>query len=296
MPHRLVQMGLAGLWLIDGLLQLQPAMFTGRFAREVIAPVGSGQPAFVARPVVLATEIVLAAPALLNGLFAIVQLAIAAGILYRRTTAVALAVSAVWAGTVWLVGEGLGGVAGGHATLLTGAPGAALIYLALSVALLAGPRNGYAITRLAWSALWLGGAVLQLIAGSGAAREAVAANAHEAPAWLAAFDRASLEALPAHGPLQALSVTAFVALGTSAWGPPTARRMAALSGAALALGFWMLGESLGDYWTGLATDPNSGPAIVLLAVALVPRDARAAPLGSPAPAPDLRSRPYGAPA
>ena len=39
-----LELALAALWLLDGGLQLQPAMFTRRFATDVILPAGSGQP------------------------------------------------------------------------------------------------------------------------------------------------------------------------------------------------------------------------------------------------------------
>lgn len=38
----------------------------------------------------------------------------------------------------------------------------------------------------------------------------------------------------------------------------------------LALGYWLLGEGLGGIFTGSATDPSSGPLLVLLAVSLYP--------------------------
>ena len=46
--RRGIQVTLGLLWILDGMLQLQPAMLTPRFATQVIAPAGEGQPAFVA--------------------------------------------------------------------------------------------------------------------------------------------------------------------------------------------------------------------------------------------------------
>jgi hypothetical protein len=67
---------------------------------------------------------VLTHPALFNALFATIQLALAAGLLWRRTTRLALAGSLVWTLGVWWLGEGLGGLLTGTAHPVTGAPGA----------------------------------------------------------------------------------------------------------------------------------------------------------------------------
>ena len=68
-----------------------------------------------------------------------------------------------------------------------------------------------------------------------------------------------------------------------------------VAGAALALDYWVFGEAFGQPFTGIATDPNTGPLLVLLALALYPNRvpvrsaADAGPLGAeatqlPAPA------------
>ena len=48
---RTLQIALGLLWLLDGVLQAQPFMFTSDFVTQVIAPVGQGQPGFVSGPV-----------------------------------------------------------------------------------------------------------------------------------------------------------------------------------------------------------------------------------------------------
>jgi hypothetical protein len=116
-------------------------------------------------------RIVLHQPVIIDAAFGLIQLALGAGILYARTARRALAVSVAWALMVWYLGEGLGGLLGGSSSLLTGAPGAALLYAVLALA--AWPRrDGTAAadgpplwTAAAWAALWLGGAVLQLLPG-----------------------------------------------------------------------------------------------------------------------------------
>ncbi len=51
--RRHLQITLGLLWLADGLLQLQPFMFTTGFAHQILAPAAHGQPGWVAGPVAL---------------------------------------------------------------------------------------------------------------------------------------------------------------------------------------------------------------------------------------------------
>jgi hypothetical protein len=41
------------------------------------------------------------------------------------------------------------------------------------------------------------------------------------------------------------------------------------AGILLSLVFWVFGQSLGGYFSGLATDPSSGPLFILLGVAIL---------------------------
>jgi len=263
-----LELALAALWLLDGGLQLQPAMFTRRFATHVILPAGYGEPAVVAGPIHLAGQLILVAPAAFNALFAVTQLAIGVGIVVRRTSRLALAASAVWSLTVWVMGEGLGGLAAPGAMLLTGAPGAALIYGVLSVAALPGHDRPGRWLRPVWALLWVGGAALQILAGPQAAARAVSANAQAAPGLLRSVDTAALSVLPRSGELALAGLVGVQVL--VAFAPLVTGRTRAIA-VALAvvtpLAFWVLGQSLGAFWTGVATDPNAGPAFALLAVA-----------------------------
>ena len=193
--RRTLQLGLAVLWLLDGALQCQRFMFTRAFARTALAPAGAGQPAFVAHSVHWASSIVLAHPVLTNSGFAAIQLAIGLGLCVRRSVRWALAGSVVWGVAVWWLGEGLGGLTTGE-TLLTGAPGAALLYAV--IALIAWPsRDGGSSaspSRLAipaWVALWIGGAGLQIAAGNNTG-QSITMMFHDAgtdnPGWITRID------------------------------------------------------------------------------------------------------------
>src|SRR3954447_11310076 len=163
--RRDLQIALGLFWLLDGVLQAQPFMFTRDFATQVIAPVGQGQPGFVSGPVHWISTVIAAHPVAWNIPFFTVQLLLGVGLLVPRTARLTLAASIVWALGVWYLGEGLGGLASGHASLVTGAPGSALLYVVLAAA--AWPhrdssREGPAPwLPFAWAVLWCGAAIFQ---------------------------------------------------------------------------------------------------------------------------------------
>jgi hypothetical protein len=51
--------------------------------------------------------------------------------------------------------------------------------------------------------------------------------------------------------------------------PGTWRKLAISIGILLSFTFWFVGQSLGGYFTGLATDPNTGPLIIILGLAIL---------------------------
>jgi hypothetical protein len=275
--RRRIQVALGLLWLLDGLLQFQPAMFTSKFATQVIAPAGVGQPGFVAGPLNEAVRIILHQPTAMDLGFGLAQLALGAGILFPRTARWALAASVAWALAVWYLGEGLGGLFGGGASLLTGAPGAALLYAVLALAV--SPRRDPRAQRparwaaVAWAAAWLGGAVLQLLPGAdtnASISMSLAMNASGAPAWFAAIDNHISALVPGYGVslvVDLVVLQAFAGLGVL-MGRRT--RLAAVSvGIGLSLAYWVTGQDLGQFWSGIATDPNTAPLMVLLGVTVL---------------------------
>jgi hypothetical protein len=251
-------------------------MFTRGFATQVIAPVGQGQPWFVSEPVHLASTIIAAHPAAINVPFAGIQLLLGIGLLVPRTARLTLAASIGWALGVWYFGEGLSGLASGHASLITGAPGSALLYALLAAA--AWPRRDASregpapwLPR-AWAGLWVGAAVFQALPGqnSGTAiASALTAGSSGAPSWLASLDSSAGAWAVHHGLLLVIALVGAEALiGVGALTRRT-RKLAVALGLALTLPIWVLGQNLGGLYTGQATDPNSGPLFALMAIALL---------------------------
>ena len=243
--RRDLQIALGLLWLLDAALQAQPFMFTRAFATQVIAASAQGQPGFVAEPGQWASSVVAAHPLAWNVPIVAIQLLIGVGLLVPRTARLALAASIAWALGIWYFGEGLAGVASGHASLITGAPGSALLYAVLAGAAWplgdASREDPAPWLRFAWAALWLGGALLEVLPSQSSGHGALAVTL-----------LAEAQALIGIGVLSRVTRTAAVA-----------------GGLALALAFWVLGQHAGGLFTGQATDPNSGLVIALMALALL---------------------------
>src|SRR5205823_6033698 len=81
---------------------------------DAIAPAAQGQPWFVTGPIGWTVRFLGPHIALWNAGFALVQIAIGVGIMWRPTARLALGASFTWAVAVWWLGEGLGGLASGH--------------------------------------------------------------------------------------------------------------------------------------------------------------------------------------
>ena len=277
--HR-VRIALGALWILDGLLQLQRSMFTARFAHQVLAPAGDGQPWFVSEPVSLTSRLIAEHPVPWDVGFAAIQLGLGIGFLVPRLVRPAIIASVGWAFGVWWLGEGLGGMAGGHADVLTGAPGAVLLYAVLAVAVwpLPGtdgrdrePLPG-ALT-LAWAGFWVLGAVLRLLPGqatSAAIAGEISSSSAGAPGWLQRIDHAAAAAVAPVGVSVVVAwVLACLAIGLGGLLAGVPRQAAATLGVIVASGFWVVGQAFGQPWTGAATDPNTSPLVVLMAVALL---------------------------
>ncbi|HET7380437.1 MAG TPA: hypothetical protein VFJ24_10385 [Gaiellales bacterium] len=280
--ERKLQIALGVVWLLDGALQLQPFMFGRAFVTQTIAPNEVDQPGFIAAPIRLVAHLIEPRVALFN-LFAVtIQVLIGLGLMNRRTVKPALIASFAWAFGIWWIGEGLGGLLTGHASPLTGAPGAALLYV--FAGLIAWPRahatartpaGGILGERAAlgtWALLWLGSAALWLLPDNRAPQAVhdAIANGSSGARWLTSLQSTIATAAAGHGlaiALSAATLSAAVGLVT------LAKRFGKLTmvlSVVVALVYWLLGQGMGGVLTGSGTDPGTGPLMVLLAIAMYP--------------------------
>jgi hypothetical protein len=274
--RRHLQIALGLLWLLDGGLQLQPFMLGTGFARQIVAPAAAGQPHFVAAAVQWGARVIVAHPIAWDVPFATVQLLIGLGLLVPRTARLALAASLPWSLGVWFFGEGLSGLAGGHASLLTGAPGAALLYGVLALAAWpARDPSHQAPARwlpLIWALLWVGGAVFQALPGQNtgtAVAGAISSGDAGAPAWLGRLDASVAGWTTRHGTAVVAALVVSEALIGLAALHRRGRTPAVAAGFVLSLAIWVVGQDVGQLYSGHATDPNTAPIIALLAIAVL---------------------------
>lgn len=280
------------LWLIAACLQAQPWMFTTGFASKVLAPAAGAQPSLLGDGIRMAAAVTAEHPALANVAFVVLQAALGLAMLWPRTARPALIIAAAWAVVVWVVGEGLGGLLTPMSSVLTGSPGAALLYAVLAVAALPpasssrSPRGEDAVPPwlpTAWTVLWL----VMLLSGpwpgmpGSLLRQQLTPVPGSLPGGLADSARAVAGFAGRH-PLPVIGVVVAAEV-VAALGPAlarNARKYAFVAGVGLAVLGWIAGQSIGGIATGHATDVGTGPLLVLLAVAawsartLSGRDAR----------------------
>jgi hypothetical protein len=274
------------IWLLDGGLQFQSFMYSRGFI-AMIKGGAVGQPSWAHDSIIWGANIAAHDLTLWNSLFALTQVVIGFGLLYRPAVKPALALSFAWALVVWWFGEGFGMMLmGGMAAPLTGAPGCVVYVM---VGLIAWPNGrpggllGLRGARTMWAALWLVMAWLWLQSAS-AAPTAIRDMINAAPSgmsWLSSLQNGFAAVAKGNGVAISLviaAVSAVIAVGVAAdW-----RAKSLLwSAAALYLVIWVVGQGFGGIFQGGATDPNTAPLFIVLAYGLYTLVPDTAPSGKP---------------
>ena len=298
--RRRLQIGLGVVWVVNAALQYQPYMFSRGFVTKIVDPASSGNPAAIASSVTGAGRILLHDVVLFNAAFATIQLAIGLGLLWRPTVKAALAGTIAWGLAVWLFGEGLGGILTGSASPLTGAPGAAVLYVLLAVLIwprhaplegltaerrsaASGPGASVAASsplgprwsRLSWLLLWGSSAYFLLqaqVRAPGHLSSTIAGMTGGEPGWLASIDRSAAYAVGSSGGVVSVVLAITFLLVGLAVSIPAATRPALALAIMSAAAIWVLTENVGGIFTGTGTDPNTGPLLILLAAAHWPSE------------------------
>ncbi len=294
--QRTLQIVLGLFWLLDAGQQFQPYMFSSNFTTTYLLNNAQNQPDVIRWIITNVGDFVGPHVAVWNTFFALIQVAIGLGLLFRRTVRPALAVSFYWVFGVWFFGEGLGLIFTGSASALTGAPGSVFLYGLIG--LMAWPRSasteeaaetepsvgiassaagqglgGATTPLLVWCGYWSLAAVLFLLPDNRtptSVSSAITGMSSGEPSAYSHF----LDSFGNHFGTGGVWTTWLLAIGSLVvgFGPLVFRRPTPFLavGGLLATFFWVSGQGLGGIFTGSGTDPNSGPLIVLLALAMVP--------------------------
>ena len=284
--RQVLRIGFGVLWILDGLLQAQPAMPLG-LASNVTQPSADGSPGWVRSLVDFAARGWTYHP--VNAAAAAVWIQIGIGIWlltaargpWSRLGGVA---SVGWGLVVWIFGEAFGGIFAPGLSWLFGAPGAALLY-AVAGALIALPDRAWAGQRLgravlAATGVFLAGmALLQAWPGRGfwqgtvgrqpgnlaSMAQGMAQTAQ--PGFLSSWVNGFGTFAAAHGFAVNLVVVAVLAAAGLALASGQRAVLRPALGLLLVLcaADWVLVQDLGVFG-GLGTDPNSMIPFALVAV------------------------------
>ena len=298
LSRKALQRILGVLWLIDGLLQLQPQMFTMNMVNGVMKPMLNGQPGLIEPSLqwfVTQTTLHLTA---VNLLIAIVQILLGMSflVLPNRWIKPVVLFSIVWALIVWYAGEGMSMLLTGQSSILSGAPGAVLLYPLLGLAIyprtpIDGTEKAFGgkardegllsrrILRWVLAGFWIFAALLQLQpnwwqAGqiSGAIGAMVGQGGFNTVIVDPVLQSISKLTVNAEIPLNIVLIVVFLALGIGLAMVKEERvRPFLIASVIISVIVWYLTEGFGMILTGMATDFNSGLLLVILALSCWPK-------------------------
>jgi hypothetical protein len=290
--QRTLQIALGVIWIFNGLLKFQPHLLRPSFVSDVIRPMAVGQPTLIASTINHMANFLSHQATMWVAVFGLIEIGIGVALLFRRSVRPALAISFIWGIGIALFGEGLGMVLTGDTSPLLGAPGAVCFYVLLGVmvwpkreAASGAVRPGTASSAagrgvfggtgalLVWAAIWAFEAIIWMFPfnrrGDSISSQMTATASGE-PGWYAHFLHSFGQAFTGAG------VWVAVILATAsmviALGPLVSRRPQIFIwlGIGLALGYWITGEGLGELLTFGGTDPNNGPIVALIGLAVLP--------------------------
>ena len=275
-PVNIVAKLLGGLWLLDGVLQLQPLMFGQRFVADVLAPTLAGQPAFMQAIISGGIYLWNTDTILTNSAAALLQTAIGILLFFplgSKWFRIGAYISIAWGIVVWFCGEGMGLLLTGSASFYTGAPGAVLLYILLAVLLLMPERATARLYAAVAGGVFLFGAALQLQSffwSADGVQSTAAAAVMESTHALVVFPAYIFDVMGA-GPVLAngMLVCVLLVFGLFLIAKPT--RVVGVASLAFLFIVWWVGQDFGELSSvpiGVATDPNTAPLMALLLVPL----------------------------
>ncbi len=298
LSRKMLQQILGVLWLIDGIIQLFPQMWTMNMVNGIMKPMLNGQPGIFEpslKFIVTQTTLHLVE---VNLLISFVQICLGLGFLFLSDRWVKWLVfaSIVWAFIVWYGGEGMNMLFTGTASVLTGAPGAVLLYPLLGLAVI--PRkqsttasrgatskagdNGLLSRRLLryiLAGFWCFAALLQLQPNwwqDGQISQAVGAMVGQGGLNSVLVDPVLTQISNATANIETqlniALIVVFLAIGIGlAVVKDEYVRPFLIASIIMSVLFWYFSEAFGMILTGMATDFNSGLLVVIIALACWPK-------------------------
>jgi hypothetical protein len=266
---------LGGMWILDGLLQLQPQMFGSAFVSSVLVPNLSNQPHFLHALVVLGIYLWSLHPALANTMAALIQIIIGVLLFFPSSSKplrIGLSISILWGFLVWVCGEGMGSLFTGTASLYSGAPGAVLLYVFLAVLLLSEKA------KLSWFPKIVGwllvlGSLLQLQSGfwtAGGIRGNLTASTMESVHALNSIPL-YISNMLSMNPVAGNLFLVFVPLVIGLLLLIKPNRITATIAVIFFFLMWWWGQDFGmlsTLFAGTSTDPNAAPLLALFVIPL----------------------------
>jgi cytochrome oxidase Cu insertion factor (SCO1/SenC/PrrC family) len=282
--RRLLRIGFGVLWILDGILQAQPKM-AGGLASQVIEPTAAASPAWVQHLVNWGGTAWSYHPIQAGAASVWIQVGIGAWLIVASRgfwSRLAGAASVGWGLVVWVFGESFGGIFAPGLSLLTGAPGAVLLYAAAGalIALPEGAWRGPRLGRLLLAGVglfFLGMALLQAWPGRGFWQGTVNGKPGTLSGMIQSmsgtpqphFLSSLLSAFGSFTASNGFAVNLVVVIALAAMGAifltgrPRLVRYAAGFGIVFCLADWVLVQDFG-FLGGLGTDPNSMIPMALL--------------------------------
>ena len=314
--RRLLRIGFGIIWILDGLLQAQPAIAAG-LPSQAIEPSAASSPAWVQHLVNWAGTSWSYHPIQAGAAAVWIQVGIGVWLIAAPSgwwSRLAGLASVGWGLVVWVFGEALGSIFAPGLTFLFGAPGAVLFYCAAGL-LIALPPDRWQSARLGRQVLaglglfLVGMAVLQAWPGRGFWQGTL----HGKPGTLAAM-ASSMATTPqphflsslvsgfasfdeAHGIAVNLVAVLVLAVVGAAFltSQPRLVRPALILLAVLCLADWVLIEDLG-FLGGVGTDPNNMiPAALLAAGGYLALVRAPSPVAATKPSPVAETAPAARP-
>ncbi|QSO52195.1 hypothetical protein JZ785_26230 [Alicyclobacillus curvatus] len=285
----LIRKGIGILWIVAGLLQFQPLMFTPDFyawyppkiMESTIQGAADGQPSFVTALMHHGSTLWSTHPVLFNILAASLQLAIGILMLFGRRSlqTAGFVLSVVWGLVVWIFAEAFGHLFGGPSYLI-GSPGAALLYVVSSLLLLGlrgvfdGERARMVLRYLA-TLFWFSMALFQVLPSEGfwhptALMESFGtAGALPQPRFIASpIEHFALTIMQYYGLINLVLVLFMLMMAMltllDLW-----NKVTIASAFVWLFWSWWFGQDFGGLFAGAATDLNSIPVIALWTFVLI---------------------------